>query len=256
MASLRSLLLAGLAVTALAVPALPVATLAQVQVASVGGTVPARIISEPEIGKRIAELVEQRNGGAPVEISFHGSGNELEVPANSSGALKVDNFSYDNRSGRFFAVIAVSGGDQLKVSGRAQAVEAIPVLKNRVAANQKIERADIEWMRVPSGRYGAGYIDRIEDLIGLAPRRAMAAGAPIRSADISKPAAIAKNSLVTMVAQGPGMTITTTGRAMETGSVGDVIAVMNVQSKKTVQATVIAANQVQVITAPRVIASN
>lgn len=255
MATLRSLLLAGLAVSAVAVTALPVTGMAQMQVASVGGTA-SRIISEPEIGKRIAELVQQRNGGVPVDISFHGSGNELEVPANSTGALKVDNFSFDNRSGRFFAVVGVSGGDLIKVSGRAQTVEAIPVLRTRVAANQTIDRNDIEWMRVPSGRYGAGYVDRVEDLLGQAPRRALAAGAPIRAADITKPAAITKNALVTMVAQGPGMTLTTTGRAMETGSVGDVIAVMNVQSKKTVQATVIAANQVQVITAARVIASN
>lgn len=255
MASLRSLLLTGLAVSALAVSALPVSAQAQMQVASIGGTA-SRIIGEPEIGKRIADLVQQRNGGVPVEVSFHGSGNELEVPANSVGTLKVDNFSFDNRSGRFFAVVGVSGGDLIKVSGRAQTVEAIPVLKNRVAANQTIDRSDIEWMRVPSGRYGAGYIDRIEDLLGQAPRRALAAGAPIRSADVSKPSAISKNALVTMVAQGPGMTLTTTGRALENGSVGDVIAVMNVQSKKTVQATVIAANQVQVITAARVIASN
>lgn len=255
MASLRSLLLAGLAVSALAAPTLPVAALAQMQVASIGGTA-NRIIGEPEIGKRIADMVQQRNGGAPVEISFHGSGNEIEVPAASSGILKVDNFSFDNRSGRFFAVVGVSGGDLIKVSGRAQSVEAIPVLKSRINAGQTIDRNDIEWMRVPSGRYGAGYIDRIEDLLGQAPRRALAAGAPVRSADVSKPAAITKNALVTMVAQGPGMTITTTGRALEAGSVGDVIPVMNVQSKKTVQATVIAANQVQVITAPRIIASN
>lgn len=253
MASLRTLLLAGLAVSTVAVAALPVS--AQMQVASIGGTA-SRIISEPEIGKRIADLVQQRNGGVPVEVSFHGSGNELEVPNNSSGALKVDNFSFDSRSGRFFAVVGVSGGDLIKVSGRAQTVEAIPVLKNRIAANQTIDRNDIEWMRVPSGRYGAGYIDRIEDLLGQAPRRALAAGAPIRSADISKPAAITKNALVTMVAQGPGMTLSTTGRALEAGSVGDVIAVMNVQSKKTVQATVIGANQVQVVTAARVIAAN
>lgn len=255
MASLRSLLLAGLAVSAVATHALPVTVLAQTQVASIGGTA-TRIIGEPEIGKRIADLVQQRNGGVPVEIMFHGSGNELEIPATSAGTLKIDTFTFDNRSGRFFAVVGVSGGDLIKVSGRAQAVEAIPVLKNRINAGQVIDRNDIEWLRVPTGRYGAGYVDRIDDLIGQASRRALAAGAPIRSSDVGKPEAVTKNGLVTMVAQGPGMTITTTGRAMEAGSIGDVISVMNVQSKKTVQATIVAANQVQVVTAPRIIASN
>jgi flagella basal body P-ring formation protein FlgA len=59
-----------------------------------------------------------------------------------------------------------------------------------------------------------------------------------------------------MVAQAPGMTITTTGRALEGGAIGDVIQVMNLQSKKTIQATVTGSSMVQVVTAPRLIASN
>ena len=253
MASLRTLLLAGIACTTLAAPATvsqPAA--AQVQVAS--ATSATRIIGERDISRRIADMVKQRNGGRPVEIHFHGMGNELEVPA-STVAFQVDDFSYDSRSGRFYGTVA-SAADSIKVSGRAQVVEAIPVLKSRIAAGHVITRNDVEWLQVPANRYGAGFIDRFDDLIGQTPRRALAAGMPIRSADIGKPEAIAKNGLVTMVAQAPGLTITTTGRAMESGSIGDVVQVMNLQSKRTIQATVTGMNLVQVITAPSIIASN
>jgi flagella basal body P-ring formation protein FlgA len=199
-------------------------------------------------------MVKQRNGGRPVEIMFHGMGNELEVPA-SAAAFQVDDFSYDSRSGRFYGTVA-SAATSIKVSGRAQTVEAIPVLKSRIAAGHVISRSDVEWLQVPANRYGAGYVDRFDDLIGQTPRRALAAGMPIRTNDIGKPEAIARNSLVTMMAQGPGITITTTGRAMESGSIGDVVQVMNLQSKRTIQATVTGMNLVQVITAPNIIASN
>ena len=43
---------------------------------------------------------------------------------------------------------------------------------------------------------------------------------------------------------------------MESGSIGDVVQVMNLQSKRTIQATVTGMNLVQVITAPNIIASN
>lgn len=253
MASLRTLLLAGIACTALAAPLAvsgPVA--AQVQVAS--ATSATRYIGEREISRRIADMVKQRNGGRPVEIFFHGMGNELEVPA-STAAFQVEDFSFDSRSGRFYGTVA-STAASIKVSGRAQVVEAIPVLKNRITAGQVISRNDVEWLQVPANRYGAGFIDRFDDLIGQTPRRALAAGMPIRAADIGKPEVITKNSLVTMVVQAPGLTITTTGRAMESGSIGDVVQVMNPQSKRTIQATVTGTNLVQVITAPSIIASN
>lgn len=254
MAPFRTLLIAGFAVAALAAPVTSAPASAQTQVASVGNGA-GRVIGEREIGKRIADLVQQRNGGQPVEINFHGTGNEIEVPDFGSAVLKVETFSFDGRSGRFYAAVGVQGGDMIKVSGRAQPVEAIPVLRNRINAGQTIDRNDIEWMRVPAGRYGAGYIDRLDDLIGQSPRRPLAAGMPIRNADIGKPEAIAKNAMVTMTAQTLGMTITTTGRAMEAGSLGDVIPVMNLQSKKTVQATVTGTGQVQVVTTTRIIAA-
>jgi len=253
MASLRTLLIAGIACTTLAASlAVPQQVAAQTQVAS--ATAPTRIVGEREISRRIADMVKQRNGGRPVEIMFHGMGNELEVPA-SAAAFQVDDFSYDSRSGRFYGTVACAAAS-IKVSGRAQTVEAIPVLKSRIAAGHVISRSDVEWLQVPANRYGAGYVDRFDDLIGQTPRRALAAGMPIRTNDIGKPEAIARNSLVTMMAQGPGITITTTGRAMESGSIGDVVQVMNLQSKRTIQATVTGMNLVQVITAPNIIASN
>lgn len=261
MASLRPLLLtgplllSGMAAFALALPfAAPQTAAAQTMVASTGISA-TRVIGEREIGRRIADMVKQRNGGRPVEIHFHGLGNEIEVPA-ASAAFQVEEFSFDSRNGRFYGTIASSAASSIKVSGRAQPVEAIPVLKSRITTGQVITRGDIEWLQVPANRYGAGYIDRIEELVGQTPRRALAAGLPIRNADIGKPEAITKNGLVTMVAQAPGLTITTTGRAMEAGSVGDVVQVMNLQSKRTVQATVTGMNLVQVITAPSIIASN
>ncbi len=255
MVSLRIALLAGLAAAALAQPVAGIpAAAAQEQVATLGT---GRFIGEREIAKRMAELVQRRNGGKPVEINFHGSGNELEVPPAGQAVLQVETFSYDQRSGRFYATVTTPGrSEALKVSGRAQEVESIPVLKNRVAAGETITRGDVEWMQVPAGRYNGGYIDQIGDLVGQSPRRALNAGVPIRAGDVGRPEAVAKNDLVTMVAQNPGITITTTGRALEAGSIGDVVQVMNLQSKKIIQAIIIGPSQVQVNTAPRVIASN
>jgi flagella basal body P-ring formation protein FlgA len=256
MTSLRTLIIAGIAGTMLGLPA---AAPAQTQVASVQ---PApismpRFIGEQEIGRHIADLIAERNGGQRVEIAFHGYDNQVEVPAGSPAVLQVVAFSYDARSGRFIADVAAPGAKEAtRVTGRATPIERIPVLKNRVSPGDTIARGDIEWVQVPAGRYGGGYIDKVNELVGQSPRRPLRTGEPIRTSDIGRPEVVSKNGLVTMVAQVPGLVITTTGRALDSGGIGDVIQVMNVQSKKKVQATITGPDEVEVITAPRVITAS
>ena len=256
MTSLRTLLLSGLTAAMIGLPA---GAMAQTQVASLQAPAAgmSRFIGEQEIGHRIADLIMHRNGGQRVEISFHGYDNDLEVPAGSPATLQVVAFSYDARSGRFIADLAVPGSTEpTRITGRATPVESIPVLKKRVAPGDTIARSDVEWMQVPAGRYNGNYIDQVNELIGQSPRRPLRIGEPIRSSDIGRPEVVSKNGLVTMIAQGPGLLLTTTGRALDSGGIGDVIEVMNVQSKKKVQATVTGPDQVEVMTAPRVIAAN
>jgi flagella basal body P-ring formation protein FlgA len=67
--------------------------------------------------------------------------------------------------------------------------------------------------------------------------------------DIRSPLIVSKNSVVTMVLQTPKMQLTSKGRAMEDASMGDVVRIMNTQSKTVIEATVIGANTVQVLPA-------
>jgi flagella basal body P-ring formation protein FlgA len=84
------------------------------------------------------------------------------------------------------------------------------------------------------------------DLIGKAARRPLRASLPLRTGDIQEPILVGKNTLVTLVAAGPNLVLTTTGRSLDDGGKGDVIRVMNNQSHKLVQGTVVSANEVRV----------
>jgi flagella basal body P-ring formation protein FlgA len=76
---------------------------------------------------------------------------------------------------------------------------------------------------------------------------------PIRANEIRRPEVVAKGSLVSVLFSGHGLSLSTTGQAMEAGGQGDVIQVMNLQSRKTLPATITGANQVQVASRARVI---
>ncbi len=77
-----------------------------------------------------------------------------------------------------------------------------------------------------------------QDAIGMETRVVLYAGRPIRAEDLQSPALVNRNQIVPLVFQQGGLTITTMGRALDRGASGDIIRVMNMQSKSTLFGTV------------------
>jgi flagella basal body P-ring formation protein FlgA len=91
--------------------------------------------------------------------------------------------------------------------------------------------------------------------VGLSLRRALRAGQLLRQADLMRPELVQRNENVTLVFEAPGIMLTSRAKALETGAEGDLISVLNVQSKRTVQGIVSGPNTVTVTTMkPRVAA--
>lgn len=73
--------------------------------------------------------------------------------------------------------------------------------------------------------------DRVEDVIGQEARIALYPGRPIPFDAIGPPAIISRNQIVQMRFEGRGILISTEGRALERGGVGDRVRIMNLTSK-------------------------
>jgi flagella basal body P-ring formation protein FlgA len=83
-----------------------------------------------------------------------------------------------------------------------------------------------------------GALDDPALALGLEARVAIYAGRPIRSQDLGSPALVERNQLVPLVYLAGGLAISTGGRALERGAEGDVIRVMNLGSRTTVNGRV------------------
>ena len=81
-------------------------------------------------------------------------------------------------------------------------------------------------------------------------RRSIRAGQPLRIADLAKPDLVQRDQAVTIIFQTAGLYLTTRGKALDNGTEGDVVNVVNLQSKRTVTGVVSARGQVtiQVVT--------
>lgn len=75
-------------------------------------------------------------------------------------------------------------------------------------------------------------------LVGLEAQVALYAGRPIRAGDVGPPALVERNQIVTLIYRHGGLQITTDGRSLGRGGLGDVVRVMNLASRGTVSAVV------------------
>lgn len=87
---------------------------------------------------------------------------------------------------------------------------------------------------------------RIEDVIGQEARVVLYPGRPIRAGDIGPPALVTRNQVVRLQFAGDGLQITTEGRALERGALGDRVRIMNLSSRTTLFGQVMADGSIRV----------
>jgi flagella basal body P-ring formation protein FlgA len=77
-------------------------------------------------------------------------------------------------------------------------------------------------------------------------RRPMRAGQALKVADLAKPDLVQRDQGVSVIYQTAGLYLTTRGKALDNGTEGDVVSVLNIQSKRTVTGTVTGRGQVTI----------
>ena len=113
------------------------------------------------------------------------------------------------------------------------------LVTNNIRAGTVITAADI---KTPKGRDA---LRRAHDYIGKETRRSLYKGQAINDALLREPTLIERNAIVQMeYVRGP-MTISSEGRALDKGALGDRVRVMNLSSKRIVTVVVTGADQVK-----------
>jgi flagella basal body P-ring formation protein FlgA len=97
---------------------------------------------------------------------------------------------------------------------------------------------------------GEGAVANPADVIGLEARRTLYAGRPVSFDDLGPPAIVDRNEIVPLAYSRGGLQILSEGRALARGGVGEVIRVMNLASRTTIQGRITAEGLVIVGPAP------
>jgi flagella basal body P-ring formation protein FlgA len=91
----------------------------------------------------------------------------------------------------------------------------------------------------------SGVPTRIDEIKGMQTRRMLSAGQPFRAEDVRRPIVISKGQTVTMQFAAPGVELTSMGRAMSEGGVGDTVTIQNPVSYRMISGTVVAPGTVR-----------
>ena len=117
----------------------------------------------------------------------------------------------------------------LVLSTSSVALADVVVPTRTIRANAIITEVDVG---TKAGELANGF-DRVLDVIGQEARTTLYAGRPIRVDEIGPPALVKRNQIVSLRFQSAGLVITTEGRSLERGGVGDRVRIMNLASRAT-----------------------
>jgi flagella basal body P-ring formation protein FlgA len=212
----------------------------------------ARRVGAPEIEAAVKRGLEAQNQIDTRTLSILFDGNPaLLVAPDVKAPVTAEELVFDRRSRRVSALVAISPrpGERkaaARVTGALVELAEVAVLNRPINRGEVVQASDLTIDRKVRDTLPPDVQGDASSLAGRIARRALAPGAVIRQGDLAKPEVIARGEVVTIVYEIPGMVITLRGRANEAGAQGDTIAVLNPQSKKVLQAQVIAPGKVSV----------
>lgn len=212
------------------------------------------IVNIPELKDKLtAELKNLSYTEKNLDIRFYNRNGKIHLPNGYDVAdLSVRNISLDRKSDKFSALIGAptgSGGEKLHtVNGRILRVTMIPTLAKTIRSGEVIKSSDISWTSLPDQQVSRNIVRNKDKLVGMTPRSQIKEGNPIRLNEIERPVLIKRGSLVKIQFNTAKINLSTLGKALEKGGMGDVIQVKNNASNKLISAIVLGPNQVQVNT--------
>jgi flagellar basal body P-ring formation protein FlgA len=173
----------------------------------------------------------------------------INADASATSPVVVSSLIYQSGSGRFDAEfdIDIGAGDtKIHLQGRAIETVEVPMLVRPIDRRDVIHASDVRVSRIDRRRMSAMAILDPTELYEMAAKRPLRAGEVINTSDVEPPRLIERGQLVTIMFRKPGLTLTARGRAVSDGAKGDLVSILNEQSRRTIQGIVTGSGTVEV----------
>ena len=219
----------------------------------------SRAIDTKDIQSQVAHALEHHGGlgeAANIALTFDRDVQDIQLDSSYSGAMQPMAVRFEPRSGRFDVSFEIGNDNnvrptKLRFTGTAIETVDAAVLTRDVQRNDVLKSSDLTTERRPKAEVGGDAAAR-KFAVGMQMRKQLRAGQALRTADIAKPDLVQRDDNVTLIYEAAGLYLTIRGKAVENGTDGDTVSVLNLQSKRTVSGVVIGRGQVAIsVATPR-----
>jgi flagella basal body P-ring formation protein FlgA len=209
----------------------------------------ARRLGPPELEAALKRGLESGYGLDPrsVAVRFDGDGPTLLAPVDLAGQAAALDLTYDPRSRRVSGLVSLGERQaSLRVSGVVIELREVAVLTRALNRGDPVREGDLVLERRPREAVASDAQAGATTVLGEVAQHALAAGTVLRVSDTALPELVARGESVTIVYETASVSLSMRGLANEAGRMGAVVNVVNVASKKILQATVIGPGRVSV----------
>ena len=199
-------------------------------------------VTHEDVLKAFAKELASKGLASRHDITLAPLRSVILLPKNADYRLVFQDVSYAPSSyavGGTLKVIA-SGREthRMPLSGKAVPLVEVVAAKRNLSAGQIITADDIDIRSVREDEARSDKKAAWEDLLGKEVKKPLKAGRFLSPDDVRTKVMVVKGKPVTLSFVKGGVMLSSQGKAMENGGLGDSVRVMNIQSKSVVQGTV------------------
>jgi flagellar basal body P-ring formation protein FlgA len=210
---------------------------------------PGRPLRKEEATDAVRIAIAAGNASDDTDIDLSGFIPPV-IPLEVTPVSTVSQLDYDTSTGRFAAVLTVTGEGMnpidSRIGGRVVEMTEAPVALTRLLPQTVLRSGDVRIARVRTALLQNDFARSVDQIVGMQLRRPVAAGQPLRLADLTRPPLVQRGATVQIELLSSGLSVTGQAVALDAGVDGDRIRVQNMTSHAYLFAQVVGPGQVRI----------
>lgn len=198
--------------------------------------------------KKIEELIYEKINDQRITIALqYESSDKVERIRNKSNNIEsVLLIDFDPTASNFKVRVNYNSGHSEELFGRYISSIEVPVISRFIKAGDIITANDITIVQTKLNRVKGDYITNENDIIGMQAKKPLSNGSLIKRSELRNPPVIKTNDPVNIAYYSNNIRLKTSGVALGSGAVGDMIKVKNEDTGAVLLGQIVNKNTVQV----------
>lgn len=210
----------------------------------------ATLVTVDALQQALASSTLKHDASSNAHFTIDNLDDDIVISGKEKVDLQLTSGKVNPEDERFQAVIQIRRGEtvlkDVVVTGMATPMVMVPVLQHALPAGSVIRAEDVIEMATPKNKMAGDALLFKADLVGMTIKRNTQPRMVLKRADIVPPTLVRRNELVTVTYRSGAIILSTKARALNAGTQGDTITLMNVSSNKPFEAKVTGPQQAEV----------